>query len=89
MCLLRLWSLALRPVRDCATLLARWASRASFLRLRVSHSRQVQVLSLVVVETSTMAFDRLYKISVSIRRRRYLRYTRSAALVMSVSVRLS
>jgi hypothetical protein len=28
-----LWSLAFRPVRDWATLLARWDSRASFLRL--------------------------------------------------------
>ena len=31
--LLRLWSLAFRPVRVWETLLARWASRASFLRL--------------------------------------------------------
>jgi hypothetical protein len=32
-CRFRLWSLAFRPTRDWATLLDRWASRASFLRL--------------------------------------------------------
>jgi len=34
-CRLRLCSFALKPVRDWATLLERWASRASFLRLRI------------------------------------------------------